>query len=126
MVIHHPNGTTEFRFFRPRAKSVSLAGDFNNWHPDSFRMTPQPHGWWQCRFTLAPGLYEFLYHADGQWYPDYAAFGLEPGPYGWNSVVRVDQSAPALRDRASIALPKRVPPVKLAIGTCVCATSAVA
>ncbi|MHC4445715.1 MAG: glycogen-binding domain-containing protein [Planctomycetota bacterium] len=89
MVTQTPDGTLEFRFFRPKVQQVSLAGDFNDWQT-CFFMTRDTEGWWRCRLKLAPGLYEFRYSADGQWYTDYAAFGLTKGPHGFNSVLKVD------------------------------------
>jgi len=88
MVTQRPDGSAEFWFYRPEAGEVLIAGDFNNWQP-SFAMTKEPTGWWRGRIKLGFGTYQFMYVADGQWYADYAAFGLEPSPYGWNSVVRI-------------------------------------
>ncbi|HOB75442.1 MAG TPA: isoamylase early set domain-containing protein [Phycisphaerae bacterium] len=90
MVLQKTDGTVEFSFFRPTASSVFVAGDFNGWHKTSMPMTRGEDGWWHCRFRLAPGIYQFRYLADGQWFTDYAAFGLERGPFGWNSVLKVD------------------------------------
>lgn len=91
MVTQLPGDVTEFSFFRPGVRHVTIAGDFNGWQP-CFRMTRLPDGWWRCRMTLAPGVYQFRYCADGEWYNDYAAFGLEHGPHGLNSVVVVEPS----------------------------------
>jgi len=90
MVVQGPDGTVEFRFFRPKARRIALAGDFNNWHQSCFPMTRDADGWWRYQLKLAPGCYQFRYRGDGQWYTDYAAFGLEHGPFGLNSVVLVD------------------------------------
>ena len=93
MTRQHADGTTEFRFFRPRAGHVTLAGEFNGWDPRSLPMTAHDDGWWSYRLRLAPGAYQLKYHADGQWFTDYAAFGLERGPFDWNSVVHVPPHA---------------------------------
>jgi 1,4-alpha-glucan branching enzyme len=66
-----------------------LAGDFNGWNPQSTPMTREPGGWWSCRLQLNPGTYQFRYLGDGEWFTDYAAFGLERTPFGWNSVITV-------------------------------------
>lgn len=95
MVQQLPDGMMEFAFLRPGARQVRLAGDFNGWQP-TFHMNQRADGWWRCRVQLAPGLYQFRYQADGQWYNDYAAFGLEHGPFGLNSVAKVDQPSPAV------------------------------
>jgi len=79
----------EFRFFRPGATSVYLAGDFNGWRANQLRMTPAGDGYWVAGLRLARGTYRFGYLADGQWYADYAAFGVEAGPFGLDGVLRI-------------------------------------
>jgi len=78
-----------FRFLRPGAQRVFLAGDFNGWRPEEIRMRPVGRGAWEARLRLAPGTYRFRYCCDGCWYPDYAAFGVVTGPYGYDGVLRV-------------------------------------
>ncbi|UCD30202.1 MAG: isoamylase early set domain-containing protein, partial [Planctomycetota bacterium] len=90
MVRQVRDGIVEFSFFRPYAICVTLVGDFNGWHTKSLPMTKGPDGWWRYRLRLAPGCYQFRYLVDGKWHTDYAAFGLEQGPYGFNSLVKVD------------------------------------
>ncbi len=90
MVTQLRNGIVEFRFCRPEARYVSLAGDFNGWNAESLPMTRCPDGWWRCRLRIAPGCYHFRYLSDGAWFLDYAAFGLDYGPFGLNSVVSVE------------------------------------
>ena len=100
MVTQLPDGAVEFRFYRPGAHQVSLAGEFNGWHKTSLPMNLDHDGWWRYRISLAPGCYQFRYVADDEWHTDYAAFGLEPGPFGLNSVVRVEATT-ASRTEAS-------------------------
>ena len=83
----------EFTFFRPGAGRVFLAGDFNHWREDELAMQPEEDGYWRARLRLPSGEFKFRYCADGAWYADYAAFGVEPGRFGLDSVVRV---APAV------------------------------
>lgn len=78
-----------FRMFRPQARYVSLAGEFNGWNPQTTPMRPAGNGYWECTLELTPGAYQFRYYVDGCWLVDCAAFGLQPGPFGWNSVVYV-------------------------------------
>ncbi len=89
MVTQTTDGKLLFQFYRPGARQVTIAGDFNGWHHAACLMTPGRDGWWQCQIELPPGTHRFRYLADGEWFTDYAAFGVEPGPYGWNSVVLV-------------------------------------
>ena len=88
MVIVDKKGV-EFRFFRPKAKEVYVAGDFNSWQADELPMVPTGEGHWRAEVDLPPGTFRFKYVADGQWYTDFAAFGVEPGEYGWDSVLHV-------------------------------------
>lgn len=84
-----PGGEVEFLFYRPGVSQMYLAGDFNGWNSRDLPMTPFHEGWWKCRLRLDPGSYRFRYYTGEQWFTDYAAFGVEPGPFGWNSVVHV-------------------------------------
>ncbi len=79
----------EFQFFRPQARRVYLAGEFNNWRQDDLPMVRTASGYWVARLQLPSGAYRFRYLADGQWFVDYAAFGLEHGPFGFDGVVRI-------------------------------------
>jgi 1,4-alpha-glucan branching enzyme len=89
MVTVHDNGYAEFRFFRPNAAKVFVAGDFNDWRTDQLRMVRLPDGHWSVKLLLPAGEYKFRYVADGFWYTDYAAFGVEPDHFGFNSLLRV-------------------------------------
>ena len=82
----------EFHFFRPQARHVFLVGDFNGWNRTVTPMTASESGEWTHHMSLRRGVYQFRYLADDEWFLDYAAFGIEKGPYGWNSVVVVDDS----------------------------------
>ncbi len=93
MVTQWSCGDVEFRFFRPEAQGVSLVGDFNGWDYHAHPMTKTKGGTWVAQLSLPQGVYQFRYLADGQWYVDYAAFGVELCPYGHNSVVLVGDKA---------------------------------
>ena len=79
----------EFRFFRPQAQNVHLAGDFNGWRAGELPMILEDGGHWLAQMRLPAGEFKFRYCADGEWYTDYAAFGVEPGRFGLDSVVRI-------------------------------------
>lgn len=89
-----------FRFFRPSASSVHLVGDFNRWRANELKMTPKGGGWWQASLLLPAGMHKFRYLADGQWYTDFAAFGVEWGPFGPDSTLHVPMHRPVLARRA--------------------------
>ena len=83
----------EFRFIRPDANHVFLVGDFNDWNQQSHPMTQTTSGCWVTHVNLTNGIYQFRYLADGQWYTDYAAFGVELCAGGYNSVIVMDEPA---------------------------------
>ena len=79
----------QFKFFRPEATAVFLVGDFNGWENRQLRMVYTAGGYWVAAIELVPGTYKFRYFADGQWYADYAASGIEYGRFGPDSIVDV-------------------------------------
>ena len=97
MVTVSGSGYAEFEFFRPAAANVFLAGDFNQWRADQLRMVPGGDGHWVLKLRLPAGDYRFRYVADGVWYTDFAAFGVEPGRFGMDSVLRVPARTVRLR-----------------------------
>lgn len=85
-------GLVEFRFFRPEVSAAQVAGDFNGWHAERLPMQNAGDGWWVATATLPPGEYRFRYVADGRWFTDFAAHGVEPSPLGYNAVLVVPKS----------------------------------
>jgi 1,4-alpha-glucan branching enzyme len=82
-----------FRFYRPDAQSVEVVGDFNRWRLHELRMNRGPDGTWSLAIELPAGSHRFRYVVDGcEWYADYAAFGVEYGPFGADSIVRVSDA----------------------------------
>jgi len=79
----------EFHFFRPAANEVHLVGEFNDWRTGDLKMVCSDDGYWKARLKLPAGEFRFRYCADGEWFTDYAAFGVELGRFGLDSVVRV-------------------------------------
>ena len=86
MVNIGEDGYAEFRFFRPHVSSVFLVGDFNGWRTDQLKMVHQDGDYWVLKLGLPPGDYRFRY---GLWYTDFAAFGVEPGRFGLDSLLHV-------------------------------------
>ena len=78
-----------FTFKSTTAKSVQLAGDFNDWVPDKGVTTRQgPDGTWDKITRLGPGVYQYRYFVDGQWRPDPSNPRRVAGPAGGvNSVL---------------------------------------
>ena len=80
-----------FRFFRPDAEQVHVVGDFEDWQDGRMPMRRGDNGHWELDVEVPAGVFKFQYHADNQRFADYAAFGLEPGEIGLESVLRVPQ-----------------------------------
>jgi len=75
----------------PGASHVQLAGDFNDWQPET---TPMQNGTdgesFRTLLSLAPGRYRYRYVIDGQWRSDPHNDYVESNPFGeLNSVVDV-------------------------------------
>ena len=58
---------TEFTVYAPDAKTVSVAGAFNDWRIDANPLTSEEDGTWKTSLALAPGRYEYKFIIDGQW-----------------------------------------------------------
>jgi 1,4-alpha-glucan branching enzyme len=91
-------GVVQFRFYRPEASNVRVAGDFNGWQGEALPMQRDQEGWWVAEVRLPPGEYRFRYVADGRWFTDYAAYGVEASPLGYNAVVVVPRKRGRRRD----------------------------
>jgi chromosome partitioning protein len=75
----------------PRASSVQIAGDFNNWQPSK---TPMKRvgdsGIWQTKLKLPQGKYRYRLVVDGQWQQDPYNERTEVNPFGeYNSILEV-------------------------------------
>ncbi len=82
-----------FRFFRPGVRNVHLVGDFTNWQVTELKLASSGDGWWHAGLRLPPGTHRFRYLADGQWFTDFAAFGIEYGPFGPNSILHIREKS---------------------------------
>ena len=75
----------------PRANTVQIAGDFNNWQPAKTQMQKvSSSGVWQTKIKLPAGRYRYRLVVDGQWQQDPYNETTESNPFGeLNSVVEV-------------------------------------
>jgi 1,4-alpha-glucan branching enzyme len=94
-----PNGEllvprTRLEFSHPSAKTVCIAGTFNNWHPAATDMVNLGGGRWVKELTLPPGAYEYRLVVDGEWIADPKATETAPNPFGGlNSLLKIQPSA---------------------------------
>jgi hypothetical protein len=91
------NGKTvlvQFRLDAPRAKQVSLAGDFTNWQPAHKLIRSEP-GVWTIVVPLSPGVHDYAFVVDdGRWTPDPMAPAIADGFGGSNSRLAVLEPDP--------------------------------
>ena len=88
-------GTIVFICSGEGARSVFLAGTFNDWDPAHTAMERQGDGSWKAELELAPGRYEYKFIVDGAWCcdpgrPDAECAGCVPNSFGtMNRVIEV-------------------------------------
>ena len=98
--------TVRFEFTHPTAKTVCVAGTFNQWQPEAKALHPSSSGHWLKETALSPGTYEYCLVVDGQWMPDPLAGETVPNPFGGrNSVLKVAGSPEAAQFAAVENLP---------------------
>lgn len=79
-----------FALFAPKAKSVAVAGSFNNWNTNASKLKKDSNGTWTGSVRLKPGRYEYLFCVDGGWLNDPKARETVSNPFGTiNSVITV-------------------------------------
>lgn len=88
-------GGVRFSLLQPDARTVALAGRFNEWSATSHPLSRQPSGAWTIVVELPPGEHPFMFVVDGQWLSppvaeDYADDGF--GKRNGIVVVRPDES----------------------------------
>jgi 1,4-alpha-glucan branching enzyme len=84
-----PVPAVSLRLVAPSAKSVAVAGSFNNWQP-AVTLKPSRAGEWKGELELPPGRHEYLFVVDGRWLPDPTAREVVPNPFGGvNSILSV-------------------------------------
>ncbi len=78
----------EFVLKMAQARSVAVAGTFNNWDPNRTPMRKEGSSW-KSTVTLAPGRYEYRFVVDGQWLSDPNARESVKNPFGSTNSVLV-------------------------------------
>jgi 1,4-alpha-glucan branching enzyme len=107
MVHVDETGKATFRFRHATSGPVFVVGEFCHWQKDHLQMRRVSEHEWMLMIRLPPGCYEFRYLADGQWFTDYAAFGVNMNTFkDFNSVLRIPRVRPAAKE------PVRLPRVR--------------
>jgi 1,4-alpha-glucan branching enzyme len=82
----------EFSLDAPDAKSVCVAGTFNNWTADKDRLKKDAKGIWRATLSVPAGKHEYKFVVDGQWKEDPANPNKVSDTYGgYNSVIEVSE-----------------------------------
>ncbi|MDD3375546.1 MAG: AAA family ATPase [Candidatus Omnitrophica bacterium] len=83
-------GFVLFSLDAPEAKSVYVAGDFNNWYVDESCRMKQNEGIWTASLKLRPGKHQYRFIVDGRWQEDPDNPNRAENAFGdANSVVEV-------------------------------------
>jgi chromosome partitioning protein len=80
-----------FKLEAPEGSVVQIAGDFNEWVPESLDFTEsQGRPLWQKTISLRPGSYEYKYLVDGLWIADPTNDSTVENSYGGvNSLINL-------------------------------------
>jgi hypothetical protein len=82
-----------FVYYAPRAKSVTVAGSFNDWGLESSPLARGAGGVWTITLALPAGQHQYAFVVDGrEWAVDPAAPAVDDGLGHRNSVVAVSVS----------------------------------
>jgi hypothetical protein len=79
----------EFQLNAPNARTVHLAGEFNNWSQDADPMAKGEDGVFRVVKQLAPGTYQYKFVMDDTWREDPDNPAKTPDPYGGSNSVLV-------------------------------------
>ena len=80
---------TEFFLSAPQARSVSIAGDFNQWDTFSHSLKQDRKGVWRISLPLNPGQYEYRFFVDGEWQNDPNCSSFVENPFGTSNGLKI-------------------------------------
>jgi 1,4-alpha-glucan branching enzyme len=79
----------EFSLDQPQARSVAVAGTFNDWEGNRTPLRPNAEGTWRATVWLPAGRYEYRFVVDGQWISDPCARESVQNTFGSTNSVLV-------------------------------------
>ena len=96
MYVAHPNkkGNAHFKLkgFKD-AKKVIVAGSFNKWDENLFKMNKAEDGW-ELTLKIKPGVYEYRFIVDGKWMEDPSNIHKAKNEYReYNSLIDIKEYA---------------------------------
>ena len=85
----------QFNYYQKGLQSISLVGEFNDWAPDSTKLTEVSPGVWTVSLRLRPGVYEYQFILNGKQRVTDPTMPQASNDFGSpNSVVTVSRKAP--------------------------------
>lgn len=79
-----------FEYFDPGARTVTVAGDFNQWSPSARPLRRDAGGRWSVSVKLPPGSYHYRFVVDGdRWVEDPLNSARAVNDYGTFNSVRL-------------------------------------
>lgn len=79
----------KFELSAPKAKEVSLVGNFNQWNTQANPMKKDKKGMWKATLFLETGRYEYRFFADGNWENDPSCSSCVTNEFGVQNCVRI-------------------------------------
>jgi 1,4-alpha-glucan branching enzyme len=79
----------EFSLDQPQARSVAVAGTFNDWDVNRTPLRLNSEGTWKATVWLPAGRYEYRFVVDGQWISDPGARESVQNTFGSTNSVLV-------------------------------------
>ncbi len=80
---------TEFNLSAPQAKSVFVAGNFNQWNLSAHPLKRDKKGVWKISLALGPGRYEYRFLVDGEWQNDPNSPSLVENAFGTLNCLKI-------------------------------------
>ena len=79
---------TTFSYTDIDARSVSIAGEFNQWSATANPMQKDPQGVWTAVIPLSPGKYSYKFVVDGTWKADPSSSDWADDGFGAKNSVK--------------------------------------
>ena len=80
---------TEFRLSAPHARSVFVAGSFNQRNLSAHPLKQDKKGVWKISPALGPGRYEYRFFVDGEWQNDSNCSSFIENPFGTLNCLKI-------------------------------------
>lgn len=98
----------------PLAKTVCVAGSFNEWNGENLALTRrEDDGWWYIEMDVYPGRYAYKFVVDGNWIldPDNPDLDFDSGRDLHNSIFTAEDRLVSLRPKRPVSTKDALVPV---------------